>query len=281
MYYTIEQCGQDSGWQWEIDENGEYNSDENMEPSETATVITECEISATVTPLTSGNSTPVSVSATEPETNYLWADTTDISDTKLKVYDTENSEWVTINAGDSSSGGNSSASTLEGLTTTVDELNYLSGTTSNVQEQLNNKVDEDEKGVANGIATLDENGKIPTSQLPDGIGGGGSSSTLEGLTATVDELNYMSGATSNIQEQLNNKVETIEGKGLSTNDFTNEYKDKLDNLSTGGEEVTGDYIPASEKGVAGGVATLGEDGKISSGQILKITTSEIDEMFNT
>ena len=32
-------------------------------------------------------------------------------------------------------------------------------------------------------------------------------------------------------EQLENKVNKESGKGLSTNDFTNEYKQKLDNLA--------------------------------------------------
>lgn len=34
-----------------------------------------------------------------------------------------------------------------------------------------------------------------------------------------------------VTEALNNKVNKIEGKGLSTNDFTNSYKDILDNIS--------------------------------------------------
>ena len=36
-----------------------------------------------------------------------------------------------------------------------------------------------------------------------------------------------------IETQLNNKVDKIQGKGLSTNDFTNEDKSKLDNLKQG------------------------------------------------
>ena len=40
------------------------------------------------------------------------------------------------------------------------------------------------------------------------------------------------------QKELKDKVDKEEGKGLSTNDFTNEYKNKLDNLDrTIGEEV--------------------------------------------
>ena len=36
----------------------------------------------------------------------------------------------------------------------------------------------------------------------------------------------------NLDTNLNNKVDKVSGKGLSTNDFTSEYKSKLDNLDT-------------------------------------------------
>lgn len=38
-------------------------------------------------------------------------------------------------------------------------------------------------------------------------------------------------------EDLDNKVNKVAGKGLSTNDFTNDYKEKLDALSTSGSDV--------------------------------------------
>ena len=54
----------------------------------------------------------------------------------------------------------------------------------------------DSKGVANGIATLDANGKVPLSQLPDNIGGG--APTLKwyknntGSTVTIDDTSSAS-----------------------------------------------------------------------------------------
>lgn len=51
-------------------------------------------------------------------------------------------------------------------TVTSTELAHLSGVTSAVQTQLDAKVDDSEKGAANGVATLDANSKIPSSQLP-------------------------------------------------------------------------------------------------------------------
>ena len=40
---------------------------------------------------------------------------------------------------------------------------------------------------------------------------------------------------SNIISKLNNKVDKVNGKGLSTNDYTNTYKDKLDSIASGAE----------------------------------------------
>ena len=38
---------------------------------------------------------------------------------------------------------------------TSTELGYLSGTTSSIQDQLDDKIDSSEKGAPNGVATLD------------------------------------------------------------------------------------------------------------------------------
>lgn len=49
------------------------------------------------------------------------------------------------------------------------EVAHLSGVTSAIQTQLNDKVDDSEKGANNGVATLDAGGKIPASQLPSSV----------------------------------------------------------------------------------------------------------------
>jgi hypothetical protein len=46
------------------------------------------------------------------------------------------------------------------------ELQYLGGVTSDIQTQLNAKVDDSEKGAANGVATLNASGKLDSSQIP-------------------------------------------------------------------------------------------------------------------
>jgi microcystin-dependent protein len=62
----------------------------------------------------------------------------------------------------------SGTSVLESTVTST-ELGYLSGVTSAIQDQLDDKIDESEKGANNGVATLDGGGKIPVTQLPNSI----------------------------------------------------------------------------------------------------------------
>jgi len=51
-------------------------------------------------------------------------------------------------------------------TATAADLDNISGLTGDVQTQLDAKIASTEKGAANGVATLDSNSKIPSSQLP-------------------------------------------------------------------------------------------------------------------
>jgi hypothetical protein len=49
------------------------------------------------------------------------------------------------------------------------EFQRLDGVTSNIQTQLDNKIESSEKGASNGVATLDSGGKIPAAQLPNTV----------------------------------------------------------------------------------------------------------------
>lgn len=49
---------------------------------------------------------------------------------------------------------------------TTAELAHVSGVTSAIQTQINDKINLSEKDVADGVATLNASGKIPTTQLP-------------------------------------------------------------------------------------------------------------------
>lgn len=75
---------------------------------------------------------------------------------------------------------------------------------------------------------------------------------------------------------VENKVDKEAGKGLSTNDFTSDYKTRLDNA-----------LIVSDKGVANGVATLDANGKLSSAQlpdgwdeIISVATLPTDDQKN-
>ncbi len=58
----------------------------------------------------------------------------------------------------------------------------------------------------------------------DGIGGDGEPATVNAaITAAINALNLTSA--------LNGKVDKVDGKGLSTNDFTNDLKTKLDGIA--------------------------------------------------
>jgi hypothetical protein len=52
---------------------------------------------------------------------------------------------------------------------TSTEAGYLSGVTSSIQTQLNNKISTGLIGAANGVASLDAVGKIPTAQIPGSV----------------------------------------------------------------------------------------------------------------
>lgn len=61
---------------------------------------------------------------------------------------------------------NNGSGQLDVSVVTEAELALLSGISSNVQTQLDAKIDSSEKGAANGVATLDANSKIPSAQIP-------------------------------------------------------------------------------------------------------------------
>lgn len=105
------------------------------------------------------------------------------------------------------------ASTLDGLTATVTELNYVDGVTSAIQTQIDGKVAKnaaitgaskckityDSKGLVTAGADL-EASDIPSLSL----------SKISDVSATATEVNYLSGVTSNVQNQIDGKQATID-----------------------------------------------------------------------
>ena len=98
---------------------------------------------------------------------------------------------------------------LDGATLTTTELNYVDGVTSPIQTQLDSKVAKnaditagtktkityDAKGLVTGGADLSE-ADIPSLHL----------TKISDVTVSATEVNYLDGVTSNVQDQLDDKV---------------------------------------------------------------------------
>ena len=102
---------------------------------------------------------------------------------------------------------------------------------------------------------------------------------LEGLNVLVNHL----------KGELAGKVDKETGKGLSSNDFTDTLKNKLEGIAAGATKVTVDSslstssenpvqnktvkaeldkkMDKTQKGAAGGIAELGSDGKVPAAQL--------------
>ena len=70
------------------------------------------------------------------------------------------------------------------------------------------------------------------------VNGKANISDLNNLASTI-ETKAEKDALTAVENGLNSKVNKVEGMGLSTNDFTQEYKDKLDNLKAASATETG------------------------------------------
>ena len=94
---------------------------------------------------------------------------------------------------------------LDGATLSTTELNYVDGVTSNIQTQLNNKVEANSAitGATHTKITYDSKGLVTA-------GADITLSDVTDVTATATEVNYLSGVTSSIQTQLNNKANSSE-----------------------------------------------------------------------
>lgn len=109
--------------------------------------------------------------------------------------------------------------------TTSTELEYVHGVTSNIQTQLNNKINKhssvitaatkckityNSDGLVTGGSDLEATDipAISLSKINDVTATASEVNVLDGITATTTELNYTDGVTSNIQTQLNGKENT-------------------------------------------------------------------------
>lgn len=77
-----------------------------------------------------------------------------------------------------------------------------------------------------------------------------------------------------IEDMIDDKVDKVDGKGLSTNDFTNEYKNKLDNLDDIVVEESDPTVPAWAKEATKPSYTADEVGALADTTVLADLTDD-------
>jgi hypothetical protein len=115
------------------------------------------------------------------------------------------------------------------------ELGYLSGVTRNIQSQLNGKPDNAD--LANYVPTTR---KVNNKTLSADVTLDKSDIGLGNVVNTGDSATPVEGGTTKFTTggaftELAKKVDKVSGKGLSTNDFTNEFKNKLAGIASNAE----------------------------------------------
>ena len=156
-----------------------------------------------------------------------------------------------------------------------------------------------QKGAANGVAGLDETGKVPSAQLPEGLpASGGDADTVNGHTVDADvpanakftDTTYSVATDSTLGLVKSGGDVTVGADGTMTvQDDSHGHtianvdglQDALDakapsSRKVNGKPLTADItlgaadvsaIPASQKGAASGVAELDENGKVPTAQL--------------
>ena len=106
-------------------------------------------------------------------------------------------------------------------------------------------------------------------------------SLVDSAPETLNTLNELASAlgddpnfATTVATQIGGKVDKIEGKGLSTNDFTDEYKTKLDGLENIEFEETDPTVPAWAKEATKPTYTAEEVGALSDATILADLTDD-------
>ena len=122
-----------------------------------------------------------------------------------------------------------------GVNATATELNYVDGVTSAIQTQLNAKVPTSR--TVNGKA-LSSNVTLSASDVGADASGSANTALTNAKAYTDAEITEWVGdktVSAQISTAIENKVDKVSGKGLSTNDYTTTEKDKLAGIATGAE----------------------------------------------
>jgi len=108
-----------------------------------------------------------------------------------KSIDADTNTITNIENADIKSGAAIDAAKIHDGTVDNTEFGYLNGVTSAIQTQLNNKENSSNKGIANGYASLDSNGLVPTTQMPP--------AALERLVVVADQAARFALTTATVQ----------------------------------------------------------------------------------
>ena len=89
-------------------------------------------------------------------------------------------------------------------------------------------------------------------------------------------LNFIANKYKELRSALSNKVDKVSGKDLSTNDFTNTYKSKLDNIDLS-KYAEKSYLDSASKNLVNGISIFPviQDGEVIYFQVA-ITNEEAD-----
>lgn len=115
-----------------------------------------------------------------------------------------------------------------------------------IQELQQEAINIDQKGIANGVASLNASGKVPSSQL-DISAPSDASTTVKGIVMLENSVT----STSNTKAATPNSVKTA-------------------------YDLAAVAVPTSQKGQPSGVATLGTDGKVPTAQLPTIASTAND-----
>ena len=155
------------------------------------------------------------------------------------------------------------------ITKLQSSVGTLQSDVSTAKENIST-LQEDVTGIEGNVSTLTQSVSTLDTTV-DGL-----NTTVEGLETDVTELQ---GTVSDVEEtvgtlqtNLNNKVDKVQGKGLSTNDFTNAYKTKLDGLNNYDDTTVKQDITELQTDVSALETTVGNHTKSIETNTTDITT---------
>ena len=155
------------------------------------------------------------------------------------------------------------------ITELQSNVGTLQSDVSTAKENIST-LQEDVTGIEGNVSTLTQSVSTLDTTV-DGL-----NTTVEGLETDVTELqgtvSDVEGSVSTLQTNLNNKVDKVQGKGLSTNDFTNAYKTKLDGLNNYDDTTVKQDITELQTDVNALETTVGNHTKSIETNTTDITT---------